>query len=169
MSNVKVGERVGAILDSDDKTVRLFGFGTYEGDEIPPDLNDDFSSCFHSEGICNPKIKLDSGQIVWGFECWWGPEANIVKMIGNREVVHVDVDARRADIEARQIKLIQETKEREKDRCEKLYEDVVEVLKQYAPESAEGPYAHGIKTFIRDVLMPQIEKLNPERKGDGVD
>ncbi len=25
----------------------------------------------------NPKILLDSGDVVWGCECWWGPEAEV--------------------------------------------------------------------------------------------
>ena len=29
------GMRVGAILEADESTVKLLGYGTYEGDEVP--------------------------------------------------------------------------------------------------------------------------------------
>ncbi len=64
------GDRVGALLAVENGKAYLFGYGVYEGDEIPPlEINPWLNS-----GNPNPKIKLDSGKIVWGCECWWGPE-----------------------------------------------------------------------------------------------
>jgi hypothetical protein len=78
----KVGDRVGAIQKGDEKEVHLFGYGVYEGDQICPDL-----------GFPNPKILLDSGLVVWGFECWWGSEEKIKKMIGNKKIIIVEPPA----------------------------------------------------------------------------
>lgn len=44
----------------------------------------------------NPKLLLDSGKVVWGFECWWGSEEKIRDSIGSRRVVDVDIDEVRA-------------------------------------------------------------------------
>lgn len=35
----------------------------------------------NSSMLCNPKILLDDGRTVWGFECWWGPEDKTKKRI----------------------------------------------------------------------------------------
>lgn len=32
----------------------------------------------------NPKIILDDGEVVWGCECWWGPEAGYASFRGTR-------------------------------------------------------------------------------------
>ena len=71
---MKKGDRVGVIESMDDKEVKLFGYGVYEGDEIHPVL-----------GFPNPKIRLDSGAVVWGMESWWGPESNVQNEVAKRE------------------------------------------------------------------------------------
>ena len=71
----KAGARVGAIRDATDSKVNMFGYGVYDGDIKHPDL-----------GFPNPRITLDDGRIVWGCECWWGPEEKIKKIIGDRTV-----------------------------------------------------------------------------------
>ena len=37
----------------------------------------------------NPRIDLDNGSTVWGFQCWWGPEAGFEEWVAGREVVEV--------------------------------------------------------------------------------
>ena len=85
-------------MDADDRQVRVFGYGEYAGDEIPPEgvsLDLDILA----EVKCpNPKIVLDSGQVVWGCECWWGPEAKAAAWIGKRAMVNVDIEAERARV-----------------------------------------------------------------------
>jgi len=84
------GIRVGAILSADAESVRLLGYGTYLGDFVPED--DDvgiFGVSFKELGRKNPRILLDSGDVVWGCECWWGPEEKVLKMIGTRRVESV--------------------------------------------------------------------------------
>jgi hypothetical protein len=80
---MKVGERVGAVQSAGEKTVHLYGYGVYVGDEVPP------SGLLHEIGLTNPKIQLDNGGIVWGQECWWGDEEAVKKMIGQREIIMV--------------------------------------------------------------------------------
>lgn len=75
-----IGDRVGAIMSGNDSVVRLFGYGTYEGTQVP-------TRGYPKElGMENPTIKLDDGQVVYGFECWWASEEKVKKMIGNRKV-----------------------------------------------------------------------------------
>lgn len=84
--------RVGAIMDADGVEVRLFGFGIYDGDEVPPETIKMFGAPVRHR---NPKIVLDNGKVVWGCECWWAPEEKIKKMIGNRIVKEVDIEEMR--------------------------------------------------------------------------
>ncbi len=78
------GSRVGALQSIKDKKATLFGFGIFEGSFDP-----------HTGEECavpllgNPRIKLDSGDYVWGFECWWGPEEEIRRRIEGCEVIEV--------------------------------------------------------------------------------
>lgn len=78
-----IGARVGAIRDSDNKNVNLFGYGVFVGYEEPPEYKTVFGP--------NPKIQLDSGDVVWGYQCWWGPEDKIREHIGDRHVTIVPV------------------------------------------------------------------------------
>lgn len=39
----------------------------------------------------NPCIELDSGDTVWGAQCWWGPEERMAEKVGDREVITVPV------------------------------------------------------------------------------
>lgn len=62
------GTRVGAIRNIGlNLKAYFFGWGVYQGNEPCPRLG----------GHPNPKIQLDNGKVVWGCECWWGPEERI--------------------------------------------------------------------------------------------
>lgn len=91
----KPGERVGAISHSDSKKVYLFGFGVYEGNFVPGKNASGFGKILREGNIENPKIVLDSGKIVWGCECWWGPESAVLEKIKDLEIVDVDIDESR--------------------------------------------------------------------------
>ena len=94
---IKQGDRVGAVESATDDTVNFFGWGFYEGDEVPDEQAAGFlAEAAREHGNTNPKILLDSGKVVWGCECWWGSEERVQKMIGDREVVEVDIDEARA-------------------------------------------------------------------------
>lgn len=90
----KKGDRVGAILKKEGKNVYLIGYGTYEGEEIPPKEIRGFNF-----GIPNPKIKLDSGKVVWGCECWWGDEEEFKENFEKPEyeIIQVDIDKERKE------------------------------------------------------------------------
>lgn len=77
----KVGERMFALRDADETTVNLYGFGVYDGDQPCPLLG----------GSPNPRITLDSGDVVWGCQCWWGPETKFQAEFGKLAVVNVPV------------------------------------------------------------------------------
>jgi hypothetical protein len=81
MSHQK-GDRVGAIKCSTDTTVDFFGYGKYTGMIMPPkELG---------FPLRNPCIELDSGKLVYGFQCWWGPEEKIKELLVGKEVTHVE-------------------------------------------------------------------------------
>jgi len=87
------GYRVGALLSITDGVAYLLGYGVYEGEHIPPA---DIHPILHKAGMNNPRIKLDSGKVVWGFECWWGNEQSIKDRIKSLPVEMVDIDEARA-------------------------------------------------------------------------
>lgn len=74
---------IGAIVNSTDSTVTMFGYGVYQGDEIPPP---EIIGPFGSIPRPNPKMLMDNGETVWGCECYWGPEESVKKWIGDRTV-----------------------------------------------------------------------------------
>jgi hypothetical protein len=74
---MKPGDRIGAYMSRDTTTVNFLGFGVYEGDEIPPEDAGGFAKLVREIGMTNPKLKLDNGVVVWGCECWWGPEEKV--------------------------------------------------------------------------------------------
>ncbi len=88
----KIGDRVGAILETTSDTVKLIGYGTYVGDEIPHAKVAGMGEILREMEHTNPKIQLDSGQDVFGCECWWGAEATVRAVIGDRLIVVVDID-----------------------------------------------------------------------------
>lgn len=90
-----VGTRVAAVAHSDNESIHLFGFGTYDGDHIPPE--DVFFMGAPRFPHPNPKITLDGGKVVWGCECWWGPEEDFKDSIQGRKVIEVDIIEARAE------------------------------------------------------------------------
>lgn len=59
----KIGDRIGAVLSANKETVNLLGYGIYAEDEIPP------NGILHIIGAKNPKLQLDNGKMVWGYQC----------------------------------------------------------------------------------------------------
>lgn len=75
---MKIGDRVGAILGSTGAVTEFLGYGIYAGHEVPPDTGPNSMTGMLAEAnATNPKVLLDNGDVVWGCECWWGPEAQI--------------------------------------------------------------------------------------------
>ena len=79
----KVGERVGAILSADEAGVKFLGYGKLEGEFIPPTEIGGLGVFLNELGIPNSKITLDNGEVVWGCECWWGPEEEVKQKIAD--------------------------------------------------------------------------------------
>lgn len=84
----KVGERVMALLSVGGSKAKVLGVGVYSGNEVPPA---EVSKLMHEFNLKNPKITLDNGDVVWGCECWWGPEDAVKKRIEGLEVEEVSI------------------------------------------------------------------------------
>lgn len=83
--------RVGAIQSIKDGVAKFYGYGEYVGDEIPSkDSVNKFTKMLGTNGIANPKIVLDDGRVVWGCECWWGPEDQIKKRLEGLTILNVE-------------------------------------------------------------------------------
>ena len=115
MSRYERGMRVGAIMGAKGGVVEFFGYGVYEGDYPYGDeacgwvrnMIKEAERMVEEEGVespfdirNNPRIRLDSGKVVWGCECWWGPEKAVRKKMEGLEIVEVDIDEVRAKIRA---------------------------------------------------------------------
>lgn len=120
-ADFKPGDRVGAVLGGNKKRVEVIGFGVYEGrlpiGDGPDDPVGGFAEMKHeaakeypefaAEIRKNPRIKLDSGETVWGCECWWGAEEGLKERMAQwekqgTEVVMVSIDAIRAELRAKE-------------------------------------------------------------------
>lgn len=76
---LNVGDRVGAMLSmTNERAVQFLGYGVYEGDFNYPGMKSEFP---------NPRIRLDNGEVVWGMECWWGPEESVKQRLTDHSVV----------------------------------------------------------------------------------
>ena len=99
MGKHEIGERVGAISHTKKGTAYFFGYGTYDGDEVPPPGIQIMGVELYEMELTNPKIILDSGDVVWGCECWWGSEESVRKnLLSFKHVVDVDVKEARVEI-----------------------------------------------------------------------
>lgn len=95
MPMTKVGARVVAIECSTDKEVRIYGYGTYVGDEVPHERAVGMAIDLREMNIPNPKIQLDNGKDVFGCECHWGPVDRLMTRFAGLEQISVDIDAAR--------------------------------------------------------------------------
>lgn len=92
------GDRVGAISHGKNGVLYIFGYGVYEGDFVPETAVGWMAEASREVGSTNPKIKLDSGKVVWGCECWWGAESVVKKRCADAdEVVEIDIDESRRE------------------------------------------------------------------------
>lgn len=110
----QIGDRVGALASIKDGVACLIGYGVYDGDHLPPGLKpfaevwaeikqevtaknpamteEKARELFENNPLFkNPRITLDDGTVVWGKECWWGPEDQIKEKIAGLTVVQVRV------------------------------------------------------------------------------
>ena len=85
-----IGHRIGAVLSATETEVKLIGYGTYQGEHVPPDEIGGFNF-----GNPNPKLVMDDGTIVWGCECWWGDEAAVKKRCRKHKVIPINMLAER--------------------------------------------------------------------------
>lgn len=72
---VKAGDRVGAVYSLKKNLIEFIGFGVYVGKEVPSEeASGVLAECLRDANIKSHKILLDSGSVIFGCECWWGPE-----------------------------------------------------------------------------------------------
>lgn len=95
---LKSGDRVGVVHSIFENTVKMLGYGVYLGQQVPEvgiDLTADLIS--KGEGKA-PAVKLDSGHIVYGWECAQiESEHWLDERFRNYKVEIIDVQKIRAD------------------------------------------------------------------------
>lgn len=86
---MKKGDRVLAFAGRNSSgAIESFGSGVYEGEEVPPE---GVIGPFGEMTTPNPKILLDTGEVVWGCECWWGPEDKVKERYLTQGVIVVPI------------------------------------------------------------------------------
>lgn len=127
----EIGSRVVAISHNDGPVVYIFGYGTFEGYFLPPYINveealaeiqagyrdaanvipdlpavlpDDVARTMLLLDNGNPRIKLENGKTVWGYECWWRSDVSFdtIPKPEGFQLVEVDIDISRAQAQAAQ-------------------------------------------------------------------
>lgn len=90
---MKIGDRVGAICCIEGDKIVIFGYGVFEGHAVPIEATNWLSIELKEKEIKNPKIRLDSGKIIYGCECWWASEGEVKKIIDKcKSVEKVEID-----------------------------------------------------------------------------
>ena len=139
MPKYEIGDRVGAVRNATTEEVFFYGWGTYQGEQVPPfgpfgmpleecnkiqrksaiqhfknpyelkmiddkleiiylpkverePTEEEMILLMEKHAFKNPKILLDSGDVVWGMECWWGSETKVKQMLENRKVTLVAIE-----------------------------------------------------------------------------
>lgn len=119
-----IGSTVVAVSHNEGKTLYVFGDGIFEGYFLPPsvdvetavsevveqyksarkvtpELPDTFTrehariALILSES--SPRIRLDSGEVVWGYECWWSDVETFAEKSKDYTIVHRDINEARAE------------------------------------------------------------------------
>jgi hypothetical protein len=67
----------------------IYGYGVYEGDYRPVEAAGQMADMLVDNKLTNPRIRLDDGQVVYGCECWWASEEEVLKRVKNYDNVKV--------------------------------------------------------------------------------
>lgn len=83
-----MNRRVLAMRSIKDGVMYIYG----EGELMPASIPD--IDPYREYMMTNPCIKLDSGQYVWGFQCWWGDKSRIMEEHGKhiKSIVTTPID-----------------------------------------------------------------------------
>lgn len=93
------GDRVGAVRSFDHGTLKVFGFGEYVGEEIPPSNSIGYSRLMRSAQQKDRKVLLDDGHVIYGSECWLFDEVEVRKSLVKYEhIEYVDIDELRSKV-----------------------------------------------------------------------
>lgn len=85
-----------AISHGEEGVLYIFGRGEYIGETVPKGAAGFMGKLLEEEEVKNPTIKLDSGELVYGCECWWGSEAKCEERFANfKEVKTISIVERR--------------------------------------------------------------------------
>lgn len=127
-----IGQRVFVVAYATEDTIFVFGHGTFEGRFLPPDIavegperfktayraarlttpdmpeeiSDDMANAMLLMLEGNPRIKLENGKTIWGYECWWGTDEEFKNDIEGVKIVEIDIDDARAEVRKQQLSAV---------------------------------------------------------------
>lgn len=95
----RAGERVGAVFaTAKDGVVEMLGYGVYEGDFVPVEGGGWMAAALKEAQVPNPRIRLDNGDVVYGCECWWGPEESVKERVAGHPIRTVSIGDKRTAV-----------------------------------------------------------------------
>ena len=90
---IKKGDRVGAYISNRDGAVEFLGYGVLSGFALPKEGVGYVCDSFVKEKRQDAVIKLDTGETVYGCECFWSTEEAVKTVLEKKQIVPVTVAA----------------------------------------------------------------------------
>lgn len=79
-------------FDLVNKKAWCLGEGTYMGCEEPPkEVQENYVGAY-PKGETNPKIQLDTGETVWGCQCWWSLKETSERELEDYQIINVTME-----------------------------------------------------------------------------
>jgi hypothetical protein len=94
---MKIGTRVGAISGVTNSVARLLGYGVYEGSFLPLEATGYRALFLLEHNKKTARIRLDSGEVIYGCECIWMNENRMKKFIAPFQVETVSLTEHRLE------------------------------------------------------------------------
>ena len=96
--DIAVGTRIFCIYGADNDQVMLIGHGRYDGMFPVEDwAAGEIAEYCRKTGEPNPRFTLDSGEQVYGCECWWMKDRLYDVFVDGRKVINVSIQQLRAE------------------------------------------------------------------------
>lgn len=98
-NSMKIGDRVGAVSGNmPTGVVEIFGFGVYEGKHPVDPLAVGYIANIHrAAGTKSHRIRLDSGETIYGCECWFDHEDRVKAKLASFRTAEITVAEARAE------------------------------------------------------------------------
>ncbi len=93
------GPEVAVVVSLDDDTLYFLGYGRVGPAQVPPEGLGMLTDALHAANERTPTITMDTGETVYGCECWYGDAAEFDATANESDLESVTVaEMREADL-----------------------------------------------------------------------